>query len=235
VTPGTVEAEVGRQMTKDAELAPLGAIAGMDTRSTAHERVRGWLRDRILTGDLPAGTRLVQADLASTLSVSTTPVRDALRDLVADGLVRSDHRGGIVEDLTPENLEDIIEIRAALEPIAMRRAVRNADVALILRLRFLHESMLATETTTQWVILNRQFHQIIAQASGSPKLASILGQLGDMYTTYTNRKLEFDRPRERAAREHAEIIQAFEARDEERAIAIMLKHIRNVSLGPDDE
>ena len=82
-----------------------GLTAG--TRQTAHEYVREVLRRSILNGDLPGGSRLVQAELAATLEVSTTPIREALRDLASEGLVRFDpHRGAVVTELDDEDLRD---------------------------------------------------------------------------------------------------------------------------------
>src|SRR5690242_7828107 len=90
------------------------AISG--GRRTAHEFVRESLRRAILRGDLTGGERLIQADIAATLEVSTTPVREALRDLAAEGLISLDrHRGGVVRGLNWEDMEEIRKIRHQLE------------------------------------------------------------------------------------------------------------------------
>src|SRR3990172_11947171 len=94
------------------------------TRQTAHEFVRGVLRRAILNGELASGSRLVQAELAAMLDVSTTPVREALRDLATEGLVQFDpHRGAIVSELSSEDVHAISAFRTVLDPLALGRAV----------------------------------------------------------------------------------------------------------------
>src|SRR5690349_18480778 len=101
-------------------LAIEGSLAG---RKTAHEYVKDSLRQAILRGAIPGGTRLVQADVASELQVSTTPVREALRDLATEGLIRLDpHRGAIVSQLSYGEAVEIQQICKLLEPEAMRQA-----------------------------------------------------------------------------------------------------------------
>jgi len=77
----------------------------------------------ILSGELPVGTQLVQAKLAAQLNASNTPVREALRDLASDQLIRfHPHRGAVVHELDMEEMREIYEIRKALEPLAIRLA-----------------------------------------------------------------------------------------------------------------
>src|SRR5665811_2234033 len=112
------------------------------TRQTAHEYVREVLRKNILNGDLPGGARLVQAELGAMLDVSTTPVREALRDLASEGLVRFDpHRGAVVTELDLEDVKDIYEIRRILEPEAMRQSAPKVSEELLVQLRKLHQRM----------------------------------------------------------------------------------------------
>jgi DNA-binding GntR family transcriptional regulator len=86
------------------------------SRSTAHTFVLDALRDAILSGSLPAGARLIQTEIAARLEVRTTPVREAIRDLVGSGLVQSDvHRGAVVRALDSDELAEIYEIRKILE------------------------------------------------------------------------------------------------------------------------
>ena len=82
------------------------------------------LRQSILNGDLVGGTKLSLAEIASTFDVSTTPAREALRELSFEGLVRIDsYRGGVVTAVTKAEVEEIVRIRQVLEPMAAREAV----------------------------------------------------------------------------------------------------------------
>ncbi len=102
----------------------LHAIA--DEWRTAHEFVRETLRKAILRGDLTGGSRLIQADLAARLEVSTTPVREALRDLATEGLITLDrHRGGVVRELNWDDMDEIRRIRDSLDPLSIDLAVQG--------------------------------------------------------------------------------------------------------------
>jgi DNA-binding transcriptional regulator YhcF (GntR family) len=93
---------------------------------TAHDFAKQTLRRAILRGELPGGTRLIQSDLATQLGVSTTPVREALRDLAGGGLITLDrNRGGVVRELNWHEVEEIDQIQERLRPLAMELAVRN--------------------------------------------------------------------------------------------------------------
>jgi DNA-binding transcriptional regulator YhcF (GntR family) len=93
----------------------------------ARRRVKMVLHRGIVTGIIPGGTRLVQSSIAAELAVSTWPVREALRELAAEGFVRFDGRGGaVVRELCRTELEDIYEIRMMLEPVATAPAAMSA-------------------------------------------------------------------------------------------------------------
>ena len=97
---------------------------------TAHDFAKQTLRRAILRGELPGGTRLIQSDLATQLGVSTTPVREALRDLAGGGLITLDrNRGGVVRELNWHEVEEIDQIQERLRPLAMELAVRNISDA----------------------------------------------------------------------------------------------------------
>lgn len=207
----------------DLEL-PLPKASG---RQTAHEFVRETLRHAILNGDLPGGTRLVQAELAELLEVSTTPVREALRDLAATGLIRFDpHRGGVVGEVAPKELEEIYDIRMLLEVHAMRLATQNRNQEVIDRARTIHEKMLAEDDFADWVMLNRDFHLTIYEAADSPRLLEILQGLLDASTMYVSAAWQaVPGIREQAALDHAEILVKLAEGDEAGAVAAIERHM----------
>ena len=198
------------------------------TRQTAHEFVRGVLRRAILNGELSSGSRLVQAELAAMLDVSTTPVREALRDLATEGLVQFDpHRGAIVSELSSEDVHDIYEIRRVLEPLAMRQAVPKVSDALIARLRRLHQGMLDEPYSVDWVDRNRVFHMAVYETAASPRLAAIIRNLQDASVMYIGASLKHKSGlRDEANHGHAEILDALERRDVEAAVKALDEHLR---------
>lgn len=99
-------------------------------------RVVERIRDDILDGVRVAGSRLVERDLAEELGVSRVPVRDALRQLAAEGLVTSRPRTwAVVREFTDGDIADLQEVRGAMEPLAFRLAAERADAGGIARLR----------------------------------------------------------------------------------------------------
>ncbi len=208
-----------------AELLTIGDRPGH--RQTAHEFVRETLRAAILSGRLPGGTRLVQADIADMLEVSTTPVREALRDLASEGMIRLDaHRGGVVHELSSEELIEIYNIRAILEPAAMRQAVEGMTDDVIERVARIHEKMAADPQSSDFVDDNRDFHLAIYDAAGSPRLAAILKGLLDASVMYVSAGHRL-RPelRDQAVAGHAHILDALRRRDADAAAAAILTHI----------
>lgn len=214
----------------DTPKMELGAVSHpVSSRpQTAHEFVRSVLRRGILNGELGGGTRLVQAEIAATLDVSTTPVREALRDLATEGLVQFDpHRGAIVSEFSVDDVHDIYEIRAVLEPLAMRQAVPHLSDSLLARLRELHRTMLDEPHSADWVDRNRVFHMAVYETAASPRLAAIIRNLQDASVMYIGASLK-DKPslRDEANHDHAEILAALESRDPDAAVAALTKHLR---------
>lgn len=218
-------------------LSGLGISLGSSSpRETAHEFVRETLRRAILNGDLPGGTRLIQAEVARELNVSTTPVREALRDLDAEGLVRLDaHRGGIVHELSSGELSEIFGLRSLLEPAAMRRAASRISASEVDRVERIHTQMIAAPQSSAWVTLNREFHLAIYEASESPRLVQILGGLLDASVIYVSAGLVGEPAnRDVANHDHSEMIDALRANDVEAAVASVEHHLEIVKTYLDD-
>ena len=205
---------------------PLTAFAGA-SRQTAHEYVRDVLRRAILNGELETGSRLVQAEIAATLEVSTTPVREALRDLASEGLIRFDpHRGAVIAELSGEELAEIYEIRQILEPLAMSQAVPAIGEGTIEQLRKLHAKMIDERHSASFVDLNRTFHMMIYEAAASPRLASIIRSLEDAAVMYIGAALETNPGlRDAAVHDHGEILEAVARRDVDGAIEAIKRHL----------
>ncbi|MFG1704320.1 GntR family transcriptional regulator [Nonomuraea sp. M3C6] len=197
---------------------------------TAHAFVYETLRRAILGGDLPTGCRLVQADIAAQLKVSTTPVREALRDLAGEGLVRIDaHKGAIIRELDMSEVQEIYELRRMLEPVSIRKAVGRATDEEVERATRLQQLMEEERDPGQWVELNRRFHAVLTDAARSPRLCAILTGLRDgaaVYVGLSIRGQEGTRMRE-ANRDHRDLVTAFRKRQPETAVEIVLRHLNS--------
>ena len=193
---------------------------------TAHEFVRETLRRAILRGDLTGGSRLIQADLASQLDVSTTPVREALRDLATEGLITLDrHRGGVVRELNWDEMEEIRLIREQLEPFAIELAVKGISDAGLVEAERLCDRMAEDVDLADWVDLNRRFHFLFHESTGAPRLASILKGLEEAAAVYVAQaQRAHPEIRRRANEAHRAYVEACRARDVERARKVMAGH-----------
>jgi DNA-binding GntR family transcriptional regulator len=203
------------------------AAVGGQSRQTAHEYSRDAIRRAILNGEIDSGTRLVQADLAVTLDVSTTPVREALRDLAAEGLVRFDpHRGAVVAEMTGEDLQEIYDLRQLVEPHALRQAVPKLTDETIAALERLHERMTNEPHSAQWVDHNRAFHMMVYESAATPRLAAIIRGLEDSAVMYIGAGLRtVPELRDDAIRDHAELLDALRERDADKAVTVIKRHL----------
>ncbi|MGH3728943.1 MAG: GntR family transcriptional regulator [Micromonosporaceae bacterium] len=206
----------------------LADIAGSHRSRTAHEFVRETLRKAILGGSLSGGTHLVQTEVAAELKVSTTPVREALRDLATEGLIFFDpHRGAVVRTLDLNEVREIYELRIALEPLMIRRVIASISPEAFQRAEELNAEMDQETDPSIWVDLNREFHALFAEADGGSRLSAILASLRDSAAAYVSLSLDA-RPQQMpdANEEHRRIIGAYLARDADQAIDITLAHLR---------
>jgi DNA-binding GntR family transcriptional regulator len=196
-------------------------------RATAHELVRSTLRSAILRGTLPGGTRLRQADIAAQLQVSTTPVREALRDLATEGLVDLDaHRGAVVHQLGLDELREVYDLRRVLEPVAMRHAAGSLRPGTLATADDLQRQMDTVTDLATWVDLNRRFHAILLEDGVRPRLRGILRTLQDSAAPYVGLLLQ-NRARDpgEANAEHRELLQALGDGDGQAAAEITERHL----------
>lgn len=207
----------------------------MEKHPLASTQLRHWIAERvraaILANEFKPGEWLRQEQLAQKFGVSQTPVREALQDLVSEGVVeRIPYRGIRVVEFTLTDVYDLYACRAFMEGLAARYAAQHITAEQIAELRRIVNEMSAVFARQQWDEyrdLNRRFHQIIYTASHHPFLIRLLNQL---WTAFPTMMLgNFPGPiRERRAlntREHRAIIAALEARAATRAERLMRQHI----------
>jgi DNA-binding GntR family transcriptional regulator len=208
-------------------------------RVTAVALVRDVLRAAILRGDLPGGSQLVQTEIASQLNVSTTPVREAMRDLASEGLIRLDsHRVGIVRGPDWDEMVEIVEMRRALEPVALQRAIESLTPDHLAAARRLADELSAEEDVGSWVQKNIEFHSIFHRATNTQRLAGVLVALEEAGGVFVAQAQRLQPEiRRRAVEDHFALLAAVEARDVDRAIEIQHAHINLPldSVEPQDE
>jgi DNA-binding GntR family transcriptional regulator len=194
---------------------------------TAYEAVR----QMILSGEAEAGSRLGEAELAEVLGLSRTPVREALQRLGADGLVEVlPHRGARVARWTRDDLNEIFDLRALLEPYAAARAARlGIDEAALDELRDLCAGMeraVADGALSRVAELNSRFHALIIDASGNRRLPTMLASV--MHAPLilgTFRRYDAE-SMARSMNHHREVVAALASGDPAWAESVMRAHVR---------
>lgn len=187
------------------------------------------LRGRILAGELAEGTALRQDALAQQYGVSRIPLREALRRLEAEGLVRIEpNKGAVVADFRPEEIGELFEMRAALEPELIRLAVplvRAADLDEAATALDLYERALDKGQVADWGALNWRFHAALYRAAGRPRWLELVAQLNRQTDRFVRLQLALTGALDRARSEHRSILALARAGDAEEAAALVRRHI----------
>jgi DNA-binding GntR family transcriptional regulator len=198
--------------------------------SKASELAYARIRQGITGGEWPPGTPLREEELAALCGVSRTPVREALRRLEAEYLVRrTEGARSFVADWSADDVAEMFALRAILEGHAAARAAKRITPEAIGRLQALNAEVWAscgTDDTDRFLAANRQFHAIVLEAAASPRLAQMLGALVEQPVVRRTAQRYGRGEFARSHAEHAALIEAFVARDPQWAESTMTGHIR---------
>jgi DNA-binding GntR family transcriptional regulator len=198
-----------------------------DMDSTKLERGARILRQAILRGELQPGQQLKQQELAAHLGMSSTPVREVLRILEAEGLIeRVPYQGVYVADVSPEEAAEITPIRAVLEGFAVQLGVPRLTGQDIETLEVLNKGMevaLGKTDFAQVRRLNYDFHTTIYQAAGNPTLVNIIERLWPRFAT--NLLWMIPGRARRSIQQHHVILGAIREGDSMRAATLVSEHI----------
>jgi DNA-binding GntR family transcriptional regulator len=211
---------------------PVTNVAGTAPEEVAlssSERVYVELKRRILSGQLMPRTRLVELRLAQDLKVSRTPVREALKRLMAERLVSMDpERGIVVSEVDAREIEEIYVIREVLDGLAARLAAERASTAEVDKFQLLMGIMRNSVEKGQLDAVvqgNIVFHDLLHRTAGNDRLRALSSDLANFVRRFS---VESFASRERMSDmliEHEEIVRAIEARDPERAEQVARGHI----------
>jgi DNA-binding GntR family transcriptional regulator len=199
-------------------------------RQSLADAVAERLREQILNGDLHEGEQLRQDAIAQEFQVSRIPVREALLHLEAEGLITTEaNRGAIVSALSPEEIEELFDIRAVLECHALRLAIpKMTDEHLAEAEKVLKEYERALDKDTEistWGQLNWRFHSALYVSANRPGLMSLIKVLNNNCDRYTRLHLLITRNLHRSGKAHRAILNVCKTRNVEKAVEEMHRHI----------
>lgn len=185
------------------------------------------LREAILSHEIAPGARLTQVEVATRFGVSRIPVRDALTELAAEGLVvLSGRSGAVVAGLSLDDLQELYELRGSVEPLASRLAVPNVGRAQIMRMHECYRRMEHADERQVWLAANAEFHAQVYKQSGRPRMITLIETLRKQTDRYVWVHLERLDALEHCRVEHGEILAAAERQDAEAVETVTRKHLR---------
>ncbi|MCZ8271898.1 MAG: GntR family transcriptional regulator [Beijerinckiaceae bacterium] len=193
------------------------------------------LRQSILAGVHVAGTQLRQDALAETYNVSRIPVREALFQLEAEGLVRiAPHKGAVVSELSLEEINDVFDLRAILEPRLLAHSLPlldSSDFDQLESIQTRFRNSIATRNIREWGEINAEFHLALYSRASQPRSQAIVAGLLQTSDRYTRLQLSNTAAMDAAEKEHAELIALCRARKGDEACRFLAQHIETVRQG----
>ncbi|MBQ2706447.1 MAG: GntR family transcriptional regulator [Agathobacter sp.] len=214
-------------MTEDLKL-------NMNAYLPLRDVVFNTLREAILRGDLKPGERLMEIQLASQLGVSRTPIREAIRMLEQEGLaVTMPRKGAEVAKMTLKGMEDVLEIRAALDELACQLACERMTEEQLSRLedkKVIFEKSLQTGNVKVIAEADVNFHDVIYDATGNPKLVNMLNNLREQIYRYRIEYLKNADNYPILIKEHEAIYQSLYNRNKDDAKEAIAIHVENQAI-----
>jgi DNA-binding GntR family transcriptional regulator len=194
-----------------------------------HDEAAARLRDRIFAGELMPGTFLDEAKLAQQMKISRTPLREALKVLKAEGLVRHEpRRGSFVNEVTAQDLDEIFPVIALLEGQCARLAAEHATDADLQALEALHDKLqrhAKARRINDYYAANYAIHEAIIALAGNRWLAQVIGDLRKILKLARLQQLHAPGRLDQSLSEHLAVFAALRARDPDGAEAAMRTHL----------
>lgn len=203
----------------------------MDEFLPLRDVVFNTLRQAILTGELKPGERLMEIHLANKLGVSRTPIREAIRKLELEGLVTMiPRRGAEVAQITEKSMNDVLEIRRAMDVLCVELACERIGEEELAQLKVAcenFEKMVKTPDVKKIALADVELHDIILQATGNDRLIQLVHNLSEQMYRYRYEYIKDFSQHERLVEEHRIIYESLVKKDKETACEAARTHIDN--------
>jgi DNA-binding GntR family transcriptional regulator len=211
---------------------PLMRRLVIKNEKTIRRKIYEHLREKLLNGEIPPHNHLIEAKIAEDLGISRTPVREALHSLELEGLIQSIPRVGyVVKPISEQEVEEICEIRGAIEGLAARWAIEKAHGKLVVELGkniSASEDKVSKGHTKAFVEMDAQFHEIISKFSGSQRLLELAQTLRRHMLRYRVQSIYSVDNVLRAIEGHKGILRAIEKRDLDEVNKAIRYHMEQV-------
>ena len=189
------------------------------------------IREKVLSGELTGGQRLREDELATMIGVSRTPVREALRSLAAEGLLRYERNRGVsVESWTLQDLEEVYGLRSLLEPYATSLAATSGELDIVELARLadeMDEAVIQPRLDFNHITeINNLFHDTIMVGSGNQRLRALVNSIIQVPTVRRTFAQYSPADLRRSAAHHRELVESLRSGDAEWAESVMRAHMR---------
>lgn len=203
----------------------------LDSYQPLREVVCETLRDAIVNGVLKPGERLMEIQLAEELGVSRTPVREAIRKLELEGFViMIPRRGTYVADLSIKDINEVFEVRTALEVLAAGLAterITEEELEQMERLLVHIGEYIETGDFEKIVEADSRFHDILYQATRNDRLIQIINNLREQLTRFRSISMAYPGRIKNTLEEHSRLVEALAGRDHDLAERLATEHMEN--------
>jgi DNA-binding GntR family transcriptional regulator len=207
-------------------MEPTGSIS----RRYLHDEVADRLRDLIRDGELEPRARVNELELAERFGISRTPLREAIKILATEGLLDLlPNRGARVASISPEEIDEMIEVVAGLEATAGDLACRSITEEEIAAIEARHDAMVMAwkrKDNTAYFMLNREIHELIMQASRNTTLQGIYANLSGRIQRARYAAHKTPQQWKKAVDEHAQMLKLLKNRNGATLAVVMREHIR---------
>lgn len=187
------------------------------------------LREAIIAGVLRGGSQLRQSDVAADFGVSVIPVREALRQLVAEGfVVLQRNRGAIVAEVSTDEIRELFDLRVVLETLLLAAAVPHLTSADIAKAEEFQKALEDETDINRWGRWNWRFHEALYKPSGRGRTLAIVENVNSHVDRLLRLQMSLVDGKRKSRREHGALLQACRRHDVDKAVSLLKQHIRGV-------
>lgn len=199
-------------------------------KKTLHEEIANNLRELIMSGELQEGDKIKEDELCRSMGISKTPLREALRVLSVEGLIKLvPNRGSFVSTPTFEEIREMFDVMSVLEGICARAAAEKMSAKDLATLEKLHtklEKNFNRRAQREYIRINNQFHAFVQEMAGNRTLNQIVNGLRQKILLYRYQSLNLPERFEQSIQEHRDLIEAFRKKDSKKAETLMRRHLK---------
>ncbi len=199
-------------------------------KKTLHEEIANNLRELIMSGELQEGDKIKEDELCSSMGISKTPLREALRVLSVEGLIRLvPNRGSFVSTPTFEEIREMFDVMSVLEGVCARAAAAKMGAKDLATLEKLHERLeenYRRKAQREYIRINNQYHAFVQELAGNRTLNQIVNGLRQKILLYRYQSLNLPERFAQSIQEHRDLLEAFRKKDPKKAETLMRRHLK---------